>query len=191
MNIATKRPTREEILAQFCRQDPVMLFSFGKVGSTALAQAFYQYLGRAYIRAEQLPIAYGNKTLQELGGIRMSELIDHVLDRYVHETITAAPTGGDEQETRLKIITPIREPIGRDVASFFEAKLQKFLGVTHARQVPEKETNVVAKRALKGLSGLLPRPLKSGIRRVVPRSPTRSGGWVYEDKDVQRIKNLD
>ena len=164
----------------------------GKVGSTAVNTALTAYYDEKTTKLEKLPIIFNNNFLKNWGilrNYRKSEFFDDLLACYINGT-----RGRPNNETRLKIITLIREPIGRDIASFYNGALQSFVGVPYP-----------AKRNIPGLghcngSWLPTSVISKGIRRVLNklqygsaalRQAYSNGGWAYNDKHIQQINNLD
>ncbi len=181
---------REEVFAEYGCKDLVILFSMGKVGSTALHGALEEYYGKI-ISLEKLPITYGNIILRRSGEYRKSDFCDDLIDHYIVGT-----REGVEDGSRLKIITPIREPIGRDIASFYQGALQNFLGVP--RPTTERTPFLVD-----GSHGHHHRWLPLSVRWVIKRGLIKlrygstvvrkadaNQGWVYNDNHVQQISNL-
>lgn len=112
---------------RFSKNTPVFLYQMGKVASTALERSLRKAYNGSIFRTEILYEKHPNKSI-----------------RFLLQKLK-------ENET-VKIVSPIREPIGRNVASFFqnlEAKLGKSVSEidkdfdlqshfinTHAHQVP-------------------------------------------------------
>ncbi len=181
---------REECFEQFCRKDPVMLFSMGKTGSTALARAIDEYYGD-FISLEKLPITYGNRVLRRQGEYRKSDFCDDLIYHYIVGT-----RDGPRNRSRLKIIVPIREPIGRDVASFYQGAIQNFLGV---RRPTRERIPLLVDGSLGHYHRWLPLSVRSGIKRgllklryssTVLRQSEANQGWVYNDGHIQQLNNL-
>ncbi len=184
--------SRTKIFADFCRKPPVLILSAGKVGSTSLYRALLDQYPGLTIRMEKLPPEKKpvNIRLPHLHGHYKADFCDYLLARYVHGTLPAA-AAADTDDNRLKIITPIREPIGRNVAAFYETRLQRILGARPLKSNPLKHAlasrlPILVKDRIKRGIAALPADSRLHRRLVIPQD-----GWLYKDEHIKQIQNLD
>ncbi len=178
--------SREATFAEFCRKhDPVLIFSAGKNGSTSLHSALSGYYPGRVVRLQRLPLTYGNEKLKHLGGHKPSDFLDYLLPRYVHATSPPPPASMDAATSRLKIITPIREPIGRDVAIFYQARLSLWLGAPSIKRHPLKRYLITR------LSPALKSRIRKRLAKLTPRLSGRLlNEYIYKDKHIKQLQGL-
>ncbi len=185
--IHVQRGHREADFADLCRKHPVMILSAGKGGTSALYGALLAQYAGLTIRLENLPPAdYENFRHTHFGWHYVRDYCDYLLMRYVH---SPPPAGMDADNSRLKIIMPIREPIGYHVASFYEAGLQSMLGIrkrTGLRSVLRSWLPSALKLYIKHLLAKLSRD-----SRLKQRLTPMIGTWAYQDTHIEQIQNLD